>query len=455
MSTQPRLLAADRHWWRSKDRLGLVAGSPGTYFRVTEAGASALDDIEGARPVSQSTLVDRLIAAGAAHPRPGTPVPPDQVTVVIPTHCRTEAQVARLGSLVGMLAPVRVIVVDDASPVAPSPAGATLHRMPANSGPGAARNAGLALVTTPVVAFVDDDVTAAAADILALSGHLADPNVSFVAPRIVAEEGGSFLADYERLRSPLDMGASPARVRPGSVVPYVPSAVLVARTDSMRDGFDASMRTGEDVEFVWRSTDDAAQCRYEPSVECPHAVRRGWWGLLAQRFAYGRSAADIDRRMPWSVPPVRGHLLHLLPVVLLLAGQLIWALDAALVSAVFTVASLRRMKLGRRELLAIARLNVLLATRHVATAVTREWWPLFVAASFFSIGAQVAFFFCLAMFVMIDIVRLRPDNIGLYAVLRVLDPLAYGAGVWAGAVRRGSPRCLLPVVTLRARRRDG
>jgi hypothetical protein len=142
-------------------------------------------------------------------------------------------------------------------------------------------------------------------------------------------------------------------------------------------------------------------------------------------------------------------------VVLLLSGQLIWALDAALVSAVFTVASLRRMRLGRRELLSVARLNITLATRHVATAVTREWWPLLVAASFFFTGAQVAFFFCLAMFVMIDIVRLRPDNIGLYALLRVLDPLAYGAGVWAGAVRRGSPRCLLPVVSLRVRRGDG
>ena len=67
-------------------------------------------------------------------------------------------------------------------------------------------------------------------------------------------------------------------------------------------------------------------------------------------------------------------------------------------------------------------------------------------------GAQVALLFCLAMSVMVDIIRLRPDNIGLYALLRVLDPLAYGAGVWAGAVRRGSPRCLLPVVSLRVRR---
>lgn len=455
VSGQTRSLAADRHWWRSKDRLGLVAGSPGTFFRVTDTGAAVLDDIENGRPVAQSTLVDRLIAAGAAHPRPGTPVPADQVTVVIPSHCRTEAHVARLASLVAMLAPLRVIVVDDASPVPPSPEGATLHRLTVNSGPGAARNAGCSLVTTPVVAFVDDDVTATAADILALSGHLSDPNVSFVAPRIVTEEGGSFLSDYERLRSPLDMGPSPARVRPGSVVPYVPSAVLVARTDAMRDGFDATMRTGEDVEFVWRSTGDTSQCRYEPSVECAHAARQSWLRLLAQRFAYGRSAADIDRRMPWSVPPVRGHLLHLLPVVLLLSGQLIWALDAALVSAVFTVASLRRMRLGRRELLSVARLNITLATRHVATAVTREWWPLLVAASFFSVGAQVAFFFCLAVSLMVDIIRLRPDNIGLYALLRILDPLAYGAGVWAGAVRRGSPRCLLPVVSLRVRRGDG
>ncbi|MFM9132886.1 MAG: glycosyltransferase family 2 protein, partial [Actinomycetota bacterium] len=177
VSGHTRTLAADRHWWRSKDRLGLVAGSPGTFFRVTEAGAAVLDDIENGRPVAQSALVDRLIAAGAAHPQPGAPLAADQVTVIIPSHCRTEAHVARLGSLVEMLAPLRVIVVDDASPVPPSPEGATVHRMAENSGPGAARNAGFSLVTTPAVAFVDDDVTATAADILALSGHLSDPNV--------------------------------------------------------------------------------------------------------------------------------------------------------------------------------------------------------------------------------------------------------------------------------------
>ena len=453
--TAGRLLAADRHWWRSKDRLGLVAGSPGTYFRVTEDGATVLDTIESGGPVAQSGLVDRLIAAGAAHPAPGNPVPAHDVTVVVPTHCRTSAHTDRLSALVAALAPLRVVVVDDASPVPPTPAGADVHRMTTNSGPGAARNAGLAVVNTPFVAFVDDDVTVDAAAVLALTGHFADPNVAFVAPRIVAAEDGRFVAAYERSRSPLDMGGVPARVRPGSVVPYVPSAVLVARTAAMQDGFDGSLRTGEDVEFVWRATSDAAQCRYEPTVECAHAVRPSWAALLAQRFSYGRSAADIDRRRPWSVPPVRGHLLHLLPVVLLLAGQFIWAVDAALVSVVFTFASLRRMRLGRRELLSIARLNLVLATRHVGRAVTREWWPVLAVLSVFSVTAQVALLFCLAMSVMTDIVRIRPDNVALHTLLRVLDPLAYGAGVWAGALRRMSPRCLLPVVSLRLRRSGG
>ena len=113
------------------------------------------------------------------------------------------------------------------------------------------------------------------------------------------------------------------------------------------------------------------------------------------------------------------------------------------------------MRLGRRELLSIARLNLVLATRHVGRAVTREWWPVLAVLSFVSVTAQVALLFCLAMSVMTDIVRVRPDNVALHTLLRVLDPLAYGAGVWAGALRSMSPRCLLPVVSLRLRRSGG
>jgi hypothetical protein len=48
---------------------------------------------------------------------------------------------------------------------------------------------------------------------------------------------------------------------------------------------------------------------------------------------------------------------------------------------------------------------------------------------------------------MYGIMRNKPRHTFGYIVLRILDPMAYGAGVWTGAFRDRNLRCLLPVVT--------
>lgn len=448
-----RELRRDRHWWRSKDGNGLVAGTPGTFFRFTDKGAAIVDAIEAGTAVEGSPLVDRLVTAGAVHPVPGAGVPDAEITVVLPVFARTDTDVSRVQSLVDALLPLRSVVVDDSSPVRVDVNAWKVVRLETNSGPGAARNAGLRMVDTPFVAFVDDDVEITASQVGELSGHFVDPNVAFVAPRVVTPAARSFVSGYEALRSPLDMGPDPARVRQGSMVPYVPTAVLVARTSAMAGGFDESMRFGEDVAFEWANTGDTAQCRYEPTVVCSHAARPSVRSMLKQRFMYGRSAADIDRRHPWSVAPVRGNILHVLPLALLLCGQLFLAADAVLLSVAHTHFALRRKGLSGRNKVAVSRLSIAVASRHLSTAITREWWPLFVAFSWLT-PVSVAFYMTFAGVLLLDFYRKRPDNVGAYAVLRILDNLAYGAGVWVGVVRTRSVRCLLPRVSL-VRRRGG
>jgi glycosyltransferase involved in cell wall biosynthesis len=118
-------------------------------------------------------------------------VAPYDLTVVIPTRDRPE----QLDRALAALRPLRCIVVDDASrsPEAVAEVArrywAVLVRLMVNVGPAAARNAGLTTVTTPYVAFVDSDVEVGAGDLLALSGHFADPNVALVGPRVVASHG--------------------------------------------------------------------------------------------------------------------------------------------------------------------------------------------------------------------------------------------------------------------------
>ena len=60
-----REVRRDRHWWRSRNGSGLVAGAPGTFFRLTGKGASIVDAIESDGVAGESPLVDRLVAAGA------------------------------------------------------------------------------------------------------------------------------------------------------------------------------------------------------------------------------------------------------------------------------------------------------------------------------------------------------------------------------------------------------
>ena len=125
-----------------------MAGTPGTFFRLTEKGSQIVDSVEAGHPAADSPLVDRLIAAGAVHPVPGVSIPVDQLTVVIPTFARSDDDVMRVRALVAALAPLPVVVVDDASPVTVEVDACRVVRLGVNSGPGAARNAGAREVAT-------------------------------------------------------------------------------------------------------------------------------------------------------------------------------------------------------------------------------------------------------------------------------------------------------------------
>jgi hypothetical protein len=45
------------------------------------------------------------------------------------------------------------------------------------------------------------------------------------------------------------------------------------------------------------------------------------------------------------------------------------------------------------------------------------------------------------------LVKNKPQRIFGYMGLRILDNLSYGAGVWWGALRLRSLRCLVPAIT--------
>lgn len=436
--------------WR-RDGAVVFAGSP--LSRFTFSGTSFVEHVESGADLDANNvdLVDRLLDAGAIHPLPEQhPFHVGDITVVIPARITSSRQSALLGTLIAALPQnIPVIVVDDASPYSLHlPPSTRLVRHRSRSGPAASRNAGLREVTTPFVAFIDSDVEPSADVLNTLLPYFVDERVGLVAPRIVSRPGPSVIDRYEHVRSPLDLGPTEARIRAGTRVSYVPSAMWLCRTEAIRaiGGFDESMNTGEDVDAVWRLDNAGWRCRYQPEATCLHMPRATWSAMLAQRVGYGRSAAGLATKHGSFVAPVRttptiaaawtlGVLLSPLLGVILAAGD-----------------ALRLGKTLRPSTpTEVARLTVR-THRHAgnmfAAAITRTWWPLALVAALFSRRARRALIAAAVIPGALEWRRRRvPIDPLRFLVVRILDDAAYGLGVWQGVRQLRNASAVLPSIT--------
>jgi mycofactocin system glycosyltransferase len=446
-------LHPDDQWFRSKKGNGVLAGSPLTYFGVTDAGSKILDAIEtnSELPHNHSQLTDRLLATGAVHPVPDTSAELSDITVVIPAFIVDAESHAHLEKLVASLHGLTVIIVDDASPFSVHLSGVRIVRHDTNKGPAAARNTGIAVVATKVVACVDADVMVTTAQIAKLAAYVADSRIGAVAPRITCINDRTFIGEFESQHSPLDLGPIPALVRPMSRVSYLPATVLVCNLQSIRavNGFDESIRMGEDVDLVWRFIENGIDCRYVPSIECPHRTRPSMRKMLKQRYDYGTSAALLDQRHPRAASPLRAHALLLITATSVLMGYIYFAMVLVVPTVAYFVVSLRSTSIHIGTRIQLAWKALASTTRLLARAVMRAWWPLFFLASFVSLRLGVMITFSAFVPPIIGLVRKKPSHPVRYLVMRILDDMAYGSGVWVGAVRTRSLRCLLPVITVR------
>lgn len=421
----------------------VIAGSPLRLFRLSAAGKRVVEAIEQNQPLpaGHAKLTDRLIEAGAIHPKPGEgQLTAAEVTIVVPAF-NVAATLGRQASA--------VIVVDDASePPLAAMADVRLIRLAVNGGPAAARNAGVADVSTRFVAFLDTDVDADDGWLDALLPHFNDARVALVAPRVMSADGSSTLAQYELARSPLDLGDQPGRIAAGTRISYVPAAAMIVRTDALRaiGGFDETLRTGEDVDMVWRLVDAGHRCRYEPAAVVHHRSRSSFAAWARQRVSYGRSAASLERKHPGAVAPLR------------MSGwsAAVWGLifvrrpAAAIVVATGTIVALRRKldDLPASESVRLAGLGHLYAGRQVASAITRVWWPVALLTAVFVRRARLPLAAAATIPPLLDWLHRRgPFGPVRYVGLRLADDVAYGAGVWIGAAERRSLGALAPKFT--------
>lgn len=395
--------------WNRTGVAGLVvlAGSPLRVFRLSAAGADLCASIESGDDVGSSTLTERLVDAGAIHPQPSTTEASwgrHDVTVITP----------QLG---GSARPDRDITVDDGS--APPIDGATV-RLDQNRGPGAARNAGRAHASTPLLAFVDADVTMPDRDwLVQLLPHFDDPRVGLVAPRVLGDPTTS-----------LDLGTEPARIRAGSRVSYVPAAAIVIRASAFDDvgGFDERLRFGEDVDLVWRLDQAGWQCRYEPTVNVHHAPRPDWSGRLRQQVGYGSSAAPLAQRHPGLLSPVRLNRWMVAAWTALGTGHPV-AAGALAIANTATVAR-QLPDVPTTDVVRLTATSYLSSARQVASTVRRLWWPIAVVACMFSRRARLVTAASIAA-----APRATPTDI------------AYGWGVWGEMIRRREWRPAVPAIS--------
>jgi mycofactocin system glycosyltransferase len=438
----------------------LVGGAPTRALFLTAAAAGAIaSGVIEVGDARTAALAERLLDAGIADPVVEALHQADleQVTFVVPTRDRP-AQLERLLASIarGGARGDRIIVVDDASldPRAVARVatryGANLVALDHNVGPADARNAGLARVTSAYVAFVDSDTVLLPDTIGTLLRHFADPAVAVVAPRIraLAADLPNWVERYEDARSSLDLGARPALVRPRSPVAWVSSTCLVARVDAIGPGFSEGMRVGEDVDLVWRLADEGWAVRYEPAAEVLHEHRDRVLSWARRKAFYGTGAEALAERHPRAIAPAVLAPWSVAFVAALLA-QRRWSVPVAAAILAVTAARLsRRLPRADHSVRLAARLTLsgaFAAATQTMALILRHWWPIAALTAMVSRRARRAVAVAAVIDAAVELVRLRPKlDPFRFAMLRRLDDLAYGAGVWFGAVRARSLRALLP-----------
>jgi mycofactocin system glycosyltransferase len=472
-----RLVALDDRVLMWRDDSVVLGGAPWGILRIAPAARPFLRRLKDAGSAGlapsrgvEHAVVDILIARGIVHPLPTRePVPDSMVDVVIPVYQRPDLLDACLAALRASTPQVRIIVVDDASPddavgdVARSHS-VMLIRHPLNRGPAAARNTGLAAANAPIVAFVDADCAVTPGWLDPLVGHFDDPRVAAVAPRIRPRSNCTeLLPRYELTRSALDMGPRPELVANGAPLGYLPSAALLVRRNTLEHlGFDEELRVGEDVDLVWRLTDSGSLVRYEPASVVTHEMRPQLLDWAGRHFAYGTSAAELDRRHPRRLAPARLSVWNL-AIGLLVAGRrpsrglsVAAALGVAGLSAGLLARRLRDSAVDPMVAPVVVGKGLVAEAAAIGHLLRREWWPLGWLALAAAPRSRIARFAAAAMLVPIarEWFTRRPAVDPMrYLALRLSEDAAYGSGVIVSAIRRMRPGVLLPMVRLPGRRR--
>jgi len=442
----------------------LLGGSPTRILRLAPAAQDMLADGRlKVRDALSAELARTLLDATVAHPRPAGGPSHRDVTVIIPV--RDNA--CGLRRLVAALRGLRIVIVDDGSSIpvrhedfVGAHPDIEVLRHAQSKGPAAARNTGLAACKTGYVAFLDSDVVPRRGWLEALLGHFCDPTVALVAPRIVGLAHTDHLVGrYEAIRSSLDLGQREAPVLPYTTVSYVPSAAIICRTAALRDidGFDETLRSGEDVDLCWRLVEAGARLRYEPIAQVAHEHRTELRDWVKRKAFYGGSAAPLSVRHPDKIAPLMISGWALTAWILMALGSSFGYLASLFVAGLTgrrVAKSMQGTETQTWDVVTVAARSLWSAALQLASAICRHYWPV-------ALVAAMLFRSCRRVVVVAAIVDgvvdwanrrqaadedARPIGLLTYLVLKRIDDLAYGLGLWYGVLRERNLGPLKPQI---------
>lgn len=442
----------------------LLGGSPTRLLRLAPAAQTMLAGgrLEVHDAVS-AQLARTLLDATVAHPRPPSGPSHRDVTVVIPVRDNTSG----LRRLVAALRGLRVIVVDDGSrlPVQLSDfahprCDVQILRHSRSKGPAAARNTGMAACQTDFVAFLDSDVVPRRGWLEALLGHFCDPAVALVAPRIVGlGQPDNLVSRYEAVRSSLDLGLREAPVVPYGTVSYVPSAAIICRRSVLKEvgGFDETLTSGEDVDLCWRLVESGARLRYEPIALVAHEHRTELREWLSRKAFYGQAAAPLTTRHRGKTAPLVISGWTLVAWMLMAMGSTVGYLASVVVAAMTgrrIAKSLATVETEPKEVAVVAAQGLWSAVLQLASAICRHYWPIAMVAALLSQRCRHVVLIAAVLDGVVDWLSRNGNadddtkRLGLptYLLLKRLDDIAYGAGLWTGVVRERDLGALKPQI---------
>jgi len=433
------------------DRELVSGGSPWRLLRLAGASHALVErwNNGGVVRAGEGRFARTLVLQGLLHPHFSAELHVDEIDVIVPVF----DNVSRLATLLRQLDGFHVTVVDDGSPrddeirTCCEAFDVDLIRLDDNHGPARARNVGSSATLRKYLWFVDADVEMENALDVArrLFPVFGDPLVAAVAPRVRGRAGSSIRERFEQHFGPLDMGERSGLVVPGGSVGYVPSASIMVRREAFGDGFDETLRVGEDVDFVWRLHDAGWLVRYEAQVVVTHPPRDTWRLWWLQRQRYGVSSAELAMRHGTRLAPLRADPWTLLAWTSVLIGKP--SVGARIIRSARAHARdqfFQETDNPNEVAKQVVSRNMLRAGGPLARTVVRTFGVVLLVAALHPRLRSRA----LLLFAAGTAWRWRHHPLHITDVpLGVADDLAYGVGVFHGAARWRTLTPLTPRVT--------